>query len=129
MNRGLYERGRLGDRLGGGVGEPVGGRDDEGLEGVPRVEDQGAGMGGLGHRRGRHRSVGHGRPAVGLATPKGLLRRLVDWGDHFELDRQIPPDRAGHGVLDETEESGLDPVPDQGIGHSQHNLMVFDGQR
>ncbi len=58
-----------------------------------------------------------------------LLDRVVDRGDHLELDHQLPPDGAGDGVLDETEESGLHPIPDQGVWHSQYNFSVFDGHR
>ena len=132
----------FGHRLGGGVGEAVGRGDDEGVEGVAGIEDRRtrAGRSTRSHlvgwpTRPTGRTTGaaggpssrHGRSR---ARPQALLLgRLVDRGHHLELDGQVPADRSGHGVLDEPEEPGLDPVPDQGVGHPEHDLAVLDGQR
>jgi hypothetical protein len=48
---------RAGDRNGGGVGKPVAGADDEGLEGVLRVEPRLAGAGGAGQAALRAEAV------------------------------------------------------------------------
>ena len=58
-----------------------------------------------------------------------ILDGLIDGGDNLELDLEIATHRSGHGVLDEAEEPGLDPVPDQGIGDPEHDFAVLDGKR
>ena len=116
------------------MGEAVGRGDDEGVEGVAGVEHWG--LGSVGARSdlvlaGVRATAGPGGPwpaPADLAEP-GSRRvvasstGVVDRGDHLELDREVPTHGPGDGVLDEPEEPRLDPVPDQGVGHPEDDLV------
>ena len=112
------------------------------VEGVARIEHRRVDTGRPGHRPPAW-SVS---PATRAARPTrwpttsnpprggrcrrgaGCPRRARRPGPPPPVDDQIASHRAGHRVLDETEEPRLDPVPDQRVGDPQHYFSVFDGQ-
>ena len=85
MNRGCRLAGRLGDGDGGGVGEPVRRADDEGLEGVARVQRAVRDAGGRARRCGRRVSTCQ-------------LWRLCRVSGHVVRRRSTARCRRGRGV-------------------------------
>ena len=120
--------GRFRHGLGGGVGQAVGRRGDEVLEGEFRVE--------LDRRRLPARRGRLHRAALGLGgQAKDLFGGRLD-GDrgglgllHLETAAHRPSHLVGQGVLNHGQVAGLHPLADEPVGDRQDELAVRKGHR
>ena len=110
---------RLGDGQGGGVGEPVGRADHEGVEGVPRVDVV-------------HRDV-TGPPAAREGGRRGGRRDgprgLGLGGRDLEGELDVAGPDLGEGVPDEREVAALDALLGQERRHRQREHAARRGDR
>ena len=136
MKSGLYARAGVRPPQRRGMGEAVRGADDEVVEGVAAVRCYRRGAGHSGRARScagcevRAFEPASGEEYHGFLELDGgeeVFGGLVEGRHHLQADAQGGTHGADHGVLDEAQESCLDPVADEGVGDPRRYFIVGHG--